>query len=550
MKNKTGCNKKAIYLSLLNLNCFGIGYFLAGLKKRGGIALIGNLVLIIIAQVVNASKQPMLWAFIFLAVFIGMAIDLWLLIQKDPDLIPEKLSNKNYLLLVICAVMMLLFFGGFAAYRIAGNKIIDKGIQAYEEDDYQTSFKYLYSATQLYRLSLNPRVVEIEDWLNEVSMIVAAQSYAGQLRYEDVVDCTEKFHEFYPDSSKISFMNKLAIDNILALVQENQSSNDYQVCQDSFEMILADYPEETANRKNEIDEAMAENYLKWGTFLSESGDHKGAVETMEMVVNHYPASNSFDSAYQGAAQAHYDLAISLKTNKDYNAAFANLLEIENKYADFAAMQLVKREMPDTLIKYGVALREEDHFIDALDKFDQVAQYTTEDDFLAQAENETQETITQLARDDGMDASTLISDAKSQACSGNAVDHFAIDIFPEEAGKVLSCDGRYYGDFPSDLKADIPGTFRYVVDVEDADRRVQSCDYITSYDTRVLERWQYGVKVTIRLVKTGEIFKEKTFVGTSPESCPVEYMFSSKTELTWGEDIDGEKIGSWLETVLK
>ena len=118
MRKETGLDQDSISLSLLNLNCFGLGYFIAGLMKRGLIALAGNLALLVIAHVVNASKQPVLWAVIFLAVFIAMTVDLWLLIRKDPGLIPEKLTEKKYYLLAVCILVNLIFFGGFIAYRI------------------------------------------------------------------------------------------------------------------------------------------------------------------------------------------------------------------------------------------------------------------------------------------------------------------------------------------------------------------------------------------------------------------------------------------------
>ena len=228
MKNKTGFDKDSISLSLLNFNCFGIGYFVAGLKKRGLIALAGNLVLLVIAQVVNASKQPVMWMVIFLAAFTGMTVDLWLLVRKDQTLIPEKLAQKKYMLLIICVLAALVFFGGFTAYRVAGNKIIDKGEQAYKQDDYLNSYKYLYSADRLYQLSLNPRIAELKPLLNEVSIIVAAQSYSSQSRYQDVVQCVEKMHEFFPQSSKTSFMNEFAIENLMTWADELQADDQYQ----------------------------------------------------------------------------------------------------------------------------------------------------------------------------------------------------------------------------------------------------------------------------------------------------------------------------------
>ena len=67
---------------------FGIGYLLAGLKKRWLIALGGNLALLIIGHFANASKNPALWAAIFSVGFRGygggfMAVDPQ---RSNPDL--------------------------------------------------------------------------------------------------------------------------------------------------------------------------------------------------------------------------------------------------------------------------------------------------------------------------------------------------------------------------------------------------------------------------------------------------------------------------------
>lgn len=547
MKNVKGSSKEAVYLCLLNMNCFGVGYFIAGLKKRGLIALAVNLGLIIVGHLANASKQPVFWAIVFLAVFIGMVVDLWLLIQKDSGLIPEKLTEKKYLFLTVCILVNLVFFGGFFAYRITGSKIIEKGLQAYEQNDYLDSFKYLYSANQLYRLSLNPQIVEIENTLNEVSVIVTAQKFSSQSQYEEVIQCVEKMHDFYPQSPKISFMNELAIENHMALASELQSSDQYQACHGVYLAILADYPEEADEKLELIDGAIAENYLKWGEYSSSQTDYENAIIKLEEVLNLYPKSPISENAYQSAAQAHYDYALVLKSEKEFSESFNHLQIIEDDYPKFESMAQVEDEMPDLLLQYGVVLRDEKQFLNALNKFEQIAQYTTDTDVLSQADEEMQETITNLANEKSDDGFTVINKAKATACNGNPVDHPAIDVLPEEQGTARLCNSSSGKYIPDGLSPGKPGAFRYVVEVEDADRRVQSCAYTGGY---TVERWQSGEKIIIRKVKTGEIYKTKTFYGSSPDACEYEHWFSSFTDLEWGGSVKADDVSAWVETVLK
>jgi tetratricopeptide (TPR) repeat protein len=551
MEEKPEIDWNAVALSLCNFNSFGIGYLLAGLKKRWLIALGGNLALLIIGHFANASKSPALWAAIFLLAFAGMTVDLWLLIRKDAGLIPAKLTGKNFMLPLIAAGIFVVFFGGFFSYRAAGNVLLTKGRAAYDKGDESLAFKDLYSANQLYRLSLNKKIVEEKSLLDEVSMIVAGKSFAAEKKYAEALDAVNKFHEFYPASPKISEMNNLAIDTNLAWARDFQSTADYQGCLEHFQTAMKNYPEEAAARKDEIDAAMADNYLKWGQALSEDKDYAQAVEKLEIVINEYPQSDSFDEAYQTAAQAHYDLSGSLKSSQDYQGAYDHLQLILDKYNQSKLAATAKGDLPALMITWGDSLRDDKQFLKAIEKFQSIAEITKDEKFIAQAEEKTQLVVAELARDSGADGQVVIEQARLYACGGEKVTDPSVDIFPEEPGMAMPCDDGYSMSFvPFEVLADIPGTFRYVISAENANRRVQSCDYVTSYDRRTLERWQYGTKVTITEVKSGKVFKGKTFYGTSPESCPSQYWFSGFTEETWGDYVDESKINEWLVEVLK
>jgi hypothetical protein len=231
-------------------------------------------------------------------------------------------------------------------------------------------------------------------------------------------------------------------------------------------------------------------------------------------------------------------------------AVSHLLIVRENYPRSEIVAQAKKELPKAMMLWGGNLRSEGRFMDALEKYHQVADYTSDPQTLTEAETEIQETVEELARDNGSDGQVIIEMARLYSCGFEPVTDPSVDIYPEEQGKALACSE--YDDYyiPEELQADIPGIFRYVITSEDAARRVQSCNYTTSSDTRVLERWQRGVTVTVNYTRNGDQFAKKTFYGPSPDSCPYEYYFSYMIEEIWGDFFEEEKISEWLGGVLK
>jgi outer membrane protein assembly factor BamD (BamD/ComL family) len=539
-----------VWLSLCNLNCFGIGYLLTGKKKRWLTALGVNLSLLLAAYFLNASRQPALWAAIFLAVFAAMATDLWVMLRKEPTLVPEKLTAKPYMLPLISAGLIMAFFGGFFAYRSAGSYLIKSSQVAYEAGDYSSAFKNLYSAESLYRLSLNKMIIESKVLMDEVSAILAANTFVENGDNASALEAVDKFHTFYPKSSKSAEMNHLAIDASLAWAQDLQSDANYQACLGRLETVQIDYPKEAASRMDEINESLAVNYCAWGVSLASEKKFEPAIEKLEIVVHEYAASSAFDEAYQAAAQSHFNLALNLENSQSSMEAVSHLLIVQESYPRSEIVAQAKKELPKAMMFWGGSLRSEGRFMDALEKYRDMASYTSDSQVLKQADDEILETIAELARDNGLDGQFVIELARLYTCGFEPVTDPSVDLFTEEQGKALACSE--YDDIyiPEELQADIPGTFRYVITTEDASRRVQSCDYKTSTDTRVLERWQHGLAVTITSIKGSEQLAKKTFYGPSPKSCPYEYSFGMMVEEVWGDYYEDAKISEWLGGVLK
>ena len=183
---------------------------------------------------------------------------------------------------------------------------------------------------------------------------------------------------------------------------------------------------------------------------------------------------------------------------------------------------------------------------ALEKYDEIKALTEDDAILAEVDSESQKTIQLLARDIGGDGEVEILYTLQETCAGFPATRPTIDIFPEEPGKALACDGN---DFliPVDLIADMPGTFRYIVQREDGSKRIQSCPYTGGH---TLERWVNTSLITVMKVKNGEVVTKKTFSGAPPEGCPYEYAFYADTDLSWGDWVEDTDITEWLEKALK
>ena len=217
----------------------------------------------------------------------------------------------------------------------------------------------------------------------------------------------------------------------------------------------------------------------------------------------------------------------------------------NTYSRSGAVDLAQTKKPLALLGWGKALNASKSFLKAIEKYDEIKALTNDSDILDEVESETQKTIQLLARDVGGDGEVEILYTLQETCAGFPATHPTIDIFPEETGKALTCDGNDYL-IPVDLIADAPGTFRYIIEREDGSKRIQSCAYEDGY---TLERWINTSLITVKNVKNGNVLTEKTFTGAPPEACPNQYVFYTETELVWGDWVLDTDIAAWLENVL-
>ncbi len=550
MESKKQSILKPILISVCNLNFLGIGYLLIGKKKRWMIAFGASLSVLLIAYFANASRNPWLWGCIFLAAMLAMAVDMWLLLKKEPTLCDGILKDNLIRLIVAASLLVILTGGGFYFYRWLGSDLYFQGVLAYQEDDLDTAFKDFYSVSYLYRLSLNPVVLEAQDLLGETSLIIDSQNRVAAGDFVVASDIVEKFEEFYSDSPKIEKVKNIGVDAYIGAAQQLTASGEYETSLEKIQTVRKILPVQAEERKAEIDGVLAANYLAWGQSEYGQANYETAIEKFEIVVSQYAESESLEDAYAGAALAHFDYAVEFEDAKEYDSAWEHYTSVIENYKTSEEYQEAKTRTSSMLLAWGKDLVSDDHFLLAMEKYDLISDYSKEATLLTQAEEEKQATILLLANDTGEDGKSVLSAAKSLACSGETVTDPSVAIFEDEDPRYMACsvyDGIYLDD---DLLADRPGNLFYVIDRVDDDRRVQSCDYVTSYDVRTLERWQDYAVVSVIDIRTGKTIYEKTFYGSAPESCPSTYWFGGMTEYLYGDSVDDEKINTWLDGVLR
>ena len=550
MESKKTSILKPILISICNLNFLGVGYLLIGKKKRWMIAFGASLTVLLIAYLTNASKSPWLWGCIFLAAILAMAVDMWLLLKKDQTLGDGILKNNLILLIVAATLLVVLTGGGFYFYRWLGEDIYWQGVLAYQEDDLDTAFKDLYSVSYLYRLSLNPVVLDAQALLGETSLIIDSQNRVAAGDFIVASDIVERFEEFYSDSPKIEKVKNIGVDAYIGAAQQLTASGDYETSLEKIQTVRKILPVQSEERKEEIDNVLAANYLAWGENEYGQANYETAIEKFEIVVSEYAESESLEDAYAGAALAHFDYAVEFDGAKEYALAWEQYTSVTENYKTSEEYQEAKTRTASMLFAWGKELVSNDHFLLAMEKYDLIGDYSTESTLLSQADEEKQSTILLLANDTGEDGKSVLSAARSLACSGEIVTDPSVAIYEEEDPRYLACSSRDGIELAEELIADRPGNLFYVIDRVDDDRRVQSCDYVTSYDVRTLERWQDYAVISVIDIRTGKTIYEKTFYGSAPESCPSTYWFGGMTEYLYGDSVDDEKINAWLDGVLR
>ncbi|MGA9398876.1 MAG: sulfite exporter TauE/SafE family protein [Anaerolineaceae bacterium] len=478
-----------LWLVLANLNPFGIGYLLSNQKKRWLIFLVGSILLVIAAQVLNASRMPVIWAGVFIAWFLVMAVDLWLLLKRKAWT-PSGLIEKSPALLPIFAVLItVLFYGGFFLYRQAGTNIYQTGVKSYEIGDYDTSVKSLTSFSSRYRLTLNPDMLAVPGMLDENEKLITIRDQVNASEFEKALHSIIEYKSLYPKSTKLEELSILAVDSYLGWVDELIVQKEFETGLEKMSELRSGYPPATSEDDKEYQAKDAALYIAWGNDLRGQSHFLQAIEK-------------------------YELA------KTYTDSNTTLTEIEQETG--TAMQLLAIDSGE----------------DGKKILEQTMAEACYQEILP-----TSPVVGSLKDEKG---TILICDFSEGYAGMTGVPGFEPGFVEN---MLLAQAGIDW--LPSDLTATSPGSLRFVVARLDDYQATKTCDYTGPMGlTDQFSVMRQTSTIMIRDIFSNKVIAEKVFYADNPNyQCPKTKPYLQDSYY-FGELVDNQKIIAWLRQVIE
>lgn len=538
-----------IWLALANLNPFGAGFWLTKQFRYGALAVGGGVLLLLAGHFMNASKNPTLWGWLFLLYFLGLAVFTWVLLKKNKleVTLPTWLPHSTVVLPVLAVLANVVFYGGFLAYRSAGNNLYQKGMEAYQkQEEVESAFGNLYAFNTYYRLSLNPLVLQVEKPLGEVALLIHAETQVEMGEYGSALDTLAKFKTLYPSSKRKAQMDTTGFDAYLGLARQQDEQNLFEDGQQSLRLAFIRFPAIAHGHEQKLMDAYSAHYLAWGNHLAVEKEYAIAIEKFEYLIANYPKSDEYKPAYDAAGQAYVDLAAQLSADKKDEEAALNLEKVLTDYDKSPALAKAKEALPAAYLNWSKVLESKKQYLIAMEKMKVVKEMTTSAQLISQADAEYAKLVGLLAKDTGTDGKAVLAEAKAQACKGQTPTSPAVGILAETSGKALFCSSSDANIYAPILAAS-PGELKYVINTDYGTRTVQICPYTNG---RSLERYQSYKDIEVIEISSGESVSKTRIYGASPPSCPYFHYFTGMTDSMGGGIPDNQKILDWLLKVLK
>ncbi|MBN2678078.1 MAG: tetratricopeptide repeat protein [Anaerolineaceae bacterium] len=443
-----------------------------------------------------------------------------------------------------------------------------------------TSLINLYPQSEKNKAASNQLPLIHHQWANELS---GEKSFAeADKQYMILLDQ-------YGESSEAATAMKEIVDMYLEWAKTLRQMGEYEQAITKYYTIQKDY--DTSIPTAELQDELANTYVEWADALSAEGDYSTAYEKYELVVRRYTSSAIAESAYEKSAANMFTWGEQLYSKEEYGEAAKTLEKLRNFYPNSDAKESTDQILPDVMLKYANQLGDRDDFINqatiiqkmieyypdseltlqarssispalvkwgnllikegryllAMEKFLLAQQEAQNNDILEGSKEGYHEALMALANDAGVDGQSMINKAKEDACAGLKTSAVGINLLANQPGSLLVCKGSL--TVPKELKPTIPGTFRYVIEVEHNTIDIQICPYRSGSLMRFLHRQQQQTIITVRNTITGQIVFKQTFTGSTPPSCPATRRFSNLSEYEKGGPVSTEKIINWLSEIL-
>ncbi len=419
-----------------------------------------------------------------------------------------------------------------------------------KEENYPAAASLFKNVVSFYQLTFDPVVSQAEAKYQEVNYLVIADQAYQQNQFESAIGEYDKYLKAYPRSSQV----KAVQDQIASTYRDwglsLQKQAKYEEALDKYAAALKTYP--NAPVITHFYEERAALNLQLARQQVEKNDYSAAIKTYQVILASFSRSAVASQAVAEIPAIYLKYAQVEEAKKNYEVALDALNTLLADYPSASVAQRARDFLPEVKLKKAGSLIDQSQFLDALAMLDELKDASQNESFQAQVAEKRTSAIDLFARDDGTDARAVMELARYVSC-GEVEEadpdlvksmRLVVGILKDEPAKAYVCGAI---PLPPEKMADIPGTFRYVIQRVDGQDRIQTCPYTGGHK---LERIRYSVTLSLVDVVSGKVVSKIKLVGNNPEVCPRLRSFRMPTEKTYGGDVTTGQMEAWILKVLK
>jgi tetratricopeptide (TPR) repeat protein len=516
---------------------------------------------------------------------------------------PEKTvtKSKNWIkfgCIIPSIALGILLLVGLVYYGI-GYILVKQVDSRYAGRDCTSLVDLAGSVEKVYPLKIAPFTEPALEQARECQAYLSAESLHEQKSWEKAYQAYVKYGQVYPKGIYTKEARELAANALFEWASTQHGSQDFANSVDNLTLLLNNYGDTPSMPKAK--EVLPVVYLEWGEECRANGEFSEA-ESVYVSMNEWAVQEG-DQAYATRAQAelsqaYFDWGKALQNEKNFtlaatkldkamstdpDAQSANSLTAQTRaylpgfqrawgeyliangnYSEAIGhyqtsislssakdAESAKNELTQAYLEWAAALRKKEDYNQALDKVDLADESAVTDASRGKAEDERATTISQFSQSKGTQAKKIISDTVKSICTdGKPIEAPPIIGVLDE--KRLTVSGLSL-NLPSNVLAQAPGNLYFVACTAEKEVTVQSCPFSrTGYGiaTHWIKRIRYDWQFKIYNSQTGKLYREKTFAGSSPESCPYSHSFSTTIHYHYGDKPSTTTVVDWLASLLK
>lgn len=301
---------------------------------------------------------------------------------------------------------------------------------------------------------------------------------------------------------------------------------------------------------------LAQTYFDWGKQLQQGQEFSQASTKFDLAISTDPSPASGNSIASQTRtylpKFQYSWGVYLMSQGKYSEAIGHF-QTRVTLSTTAEQTVAMDDLSQAYLNWAEDLRTKEDYHQALEKIEDALESAGTDDYKTKSDTAQADTIFSFSRSKGTQAQTIILDVTKNICNSGKVLETLPIIGISDTKRMTSSGIQLY--LPNNVLAQVPGDLHYVSCIAVKEVTVQSCPYSSSgygIATYWIKRIRYDWQVKVFRTQTGTIFKEKSFPGSSPESCPRTHSFSitQSTHYHKGDVPSATTITDWLASLLK